>query len=458
MGVISKVKAFNESTIVDTADGRRLSLFGLFIPLLVENVLMNLMGTVNTLMLGHYADDAVAACGAAGQVVGFVYTFYAVVSGGASVVISHRLGEGDEKKASDAVFTSFFFEGGISLVCGLTLMLLAGPLMRVMQLSGQTLTMAMTYFRIVIGFSFLQGIMSVISAALRSYGMAKKTFIINIFMNIANVALNYLVLYGPVPAELVGVKGIAIANTVARVMALALGIYFLCTSNLHLNFKEKNIKTLKNIGRILRIGIPSGASSVSYSLSQVVSTSILAVLGTTALTAKIYVSSIVFYVYVVGYSLGLATAVLIGWMKGAGKIEEAFKINQRILRFAVTLNVVLSCVIALCHVPLMRLFTSNEEIIGMTATIFLIDIAVEFGRAFNHVENNSLNGAGDVLFPMIISVISAWGVSILFSYILGIKLGLGLTGCWIAFAMDEIFRGLIFFFRFRTKKWIRAVV
>ena len=59
---------------------------------------MNMTGTVNTLMLGHYADDAVAAVGAANQVIGFLYTFYAVFSGGASVVISHRLGAGDEKK------------------------------------------------------------------------------------------------------------------------------------------------------------------------------------------------------------------------------------------------------------------------------------------------------------------------------------------------------------------------
>ena len=106
----------------------------------------------------------------------------------------------------------------------------------------------------------------------------------------------------------------------------------------------------------------------------------------------------------------------------------------------------------------MGLFTSSTEIIEMTSTIFLIDIAVEFGRAFNHVENNSLNGAGDVVFPMIVSIVSAWCMSILFSYILGIKCGLGLEGCWIAFAMDEIFRGMLFFHRFRSKKWIKAVI
>ena len=106
----------------------------------------------------------------------------------------------------------------------------------------------------------------------------------------------------------------------------------------------------------------------------------------------------------------------------------------------------------------MGLFTKNTEIIEVTGVIFLIDILVEFGRAFNHVENSSLNGAGDVMFPMIVSMISAWGMSILFSYLFGIKMGYGLAGCWVAFAMDEIFRGLIFFYRFRSKKWMRMKV
>ena len=122
-----------DCTSVTTAEGT-LTLKGLFIPLFIEQLLMNMTGTVNTLMLGHYADDAVAAVGAANQVIGFLYTFYAVFSGGASVVISHRLGAGDEKRASDAAFTSIVCGGAISLILGTILAFFAGAVMRPMQL------------------------------------------------------------------------------------------------------------------------------------------------------------------------------------------------------------------------------------------------------------------------------------------------------------------------------------
>ena len=130
-----------DCTSVTTAEGT-LTLKGLFIPLFIEQLLMNMTGTVNTLMLGHYADDAVAAVGAANQVIGFLYTFYAVFSGGASVVISHRLGAGDEKRASDAAFTSIVCGGAISLILGTILAFFAGAVMRPMQLETSVYEMA----------------------------------------------------------------------------------------------------------------------------------------------------------------------------------------------------------------------------------------------------------------------------------------------------------------------------
>jgi len=446
------------NTKKSTQQKEQLTLKGLFIPIFIEQILMNMMGTVNTLMLGNYADDAVAAVGAANQINGFIFTFFAVISGGCSVVISHRLGSGDKKEASDAAFSSMILATALSLVVGLFLSTLAYPIMKLMQLEGDVLEMAVSYFRVVMSFAVIVGMSTVVSAVLRSYGKPKLALSISLSMNVLNVIFNYFILYGPFELKYSGATGIAVANVCARTIALIIGFICLIKSNLGLDLRHKNIRTLKCIGRVLRIGIPGGVSNLSYSLSQVVSTSILAVLGTTALTAKIYVSSIVFYVYVVGYSMGLATEILVGWMIGSGDAEKAYRLNQNILKFTVLLNLTLSIVIYIFHKPLIGLFTKNPEIIEMTGVIFLIDIVVEFGRAFNHIESFSLNGAGDVVFPMIVSIISAWGMSILFSYILGDALGYGLAGCWVAFAMDECFRGFMFFGRFRSKKWMRMKV
>lgn len=446
-----------EVTSIQTVKGK-MTLKTLFIPLFIEQLLMNLMGTVNTLVLGRYSDEAVAAVGAANQVIGLVYTFFAVVSGGASIVISHRLGARENDKASDVAFSALVCGGVLSLVIGLGMSGLAYPIMRMLHLEGEVLEMAAGYFRICIAFSFTQGLISAASAILRSYGKPKMAVAVSLLMNGINAVLNILVIYRPVEIPLYGTDGIAISNVISHFAALAVILVCVFGKKFGLELGKKRLKSLRCMGSILKVGLPGGISSLSYSLSQVVSTSILAVLGTAALSAKIYISSIVFYVYVVGMSLGMATAILTGWMVGAREYDKAYRLNQQVLRLAVTLNLILSVVLFLCYEPLLSLFTSSREIVEMARGILFIDIFVEIGRAFNHVEDNSLRGAGDVLFPMLVAVISCWMVSIFFSYVLGVRMGWGLAGCWVAFMLDELFRGSLFWWRFRRKKWMEKKV
>ena len=441
-----------EVTKVKTAEGY-ITLRGLFVPFFIEQILANLMGTINTLILGRFSDDAVAAVGAANQVLGFIFTFYAVICGGASVIISNRLGEGNEKEAKDVAFVSVIFTFVLSLGVSLILALFGSDIMGFLNLEGDTLKMSIDYFRIVALASVLQGVISAISAVLRSYGLSKPAVFASLLMNALNALFGYIVVIRPFETPLYGVTGVAFANTLARAIALIVIAVQLQKSKAAISVKGKRLSDFKCLSNILKIGIPGGVSNLSYSFSQIVSTSILALVGTMAISAKIYISSIVFYVYVVGYSLGMSSSILMGWMTGAKEFDKAERLNKMLLKFTIILNPSLSALIFIFHKPLLSLFTKNPEIIAMGASVFFIDIFVEFGRAFNHIEDYSLRGTGDVLVPMIVNMSSCWFMSILFSYILGVRLNMGLNGCWIAFMMDECFRGIVLLIRFKSGKW-----
>lgn len=442
---------------VETPQGT-LSLSKIFFPLLVEMLLLNTMGTINTLMLSHYSDDAVAAVGAATQLLGMILTFYTVISTGASIVINHNLGAGNPKSASDAAFSSIIFCGSLSLVIGSILSMAARPLLSLMNLETHVLEYAVSYFQIAIQFSFFQAITSSISGIFRSYGKPKISVTVSISMNAFVALLDYIIIFRPFETPLKGVTGIAIAYVLSEAFGLLLITFFLWKVPLGLEFHKKNLRTLGIAGSILRVGIPGGISSVSYNMSQVVSTSIIAILGTAAISTKIYVSNIVFYVYVFGMTLGISTTLLIGWLAGAGKYEQAYRLNVQNLKITIISNVTFSLVIYLLAEPLLGCFTTDPAIISMGKTLMLIDVFVEIGRGFNHIEENSLRGAGDVVYPMIVAIISCWTMSILFSYVLGIQFGLGLAGCWIAFGMDELFRGIAYFLRWRSRKWTTKTV
>ncbi len=88
----------------------------------------------------------------------------------------------------------------------------------------------------------------------------------------------------------------------------------------------------------------------------------------------------------------------------------------------------------------------------------LISVANEIGRTMNLLFIFSLRSANDAVFPVIMGVISMFGISVLFSYILGIQLGYGVIGVFIAMSMDECFRGVFMFWRWRSKIWHKYAV
>lgn len=151
--------------------------------------------------------------------------------------------------------------------------------------------------------------------------------------------------------------------------------------------------------RVLQVGIPGGISTFSYSLSQVLTTSIIVQIGVSAVSTKIYVSNLVFYVYMFGSALGNSSAILIGWLVGAGRTEQAYRLNMQSLRLAVATNVMLSLLVFLFGGHLLRLFTDDPQILHTGRMLLAADIAVEAFRAVNHIEENALRGAGDVFSP-----------------------------------------------------------
>jgi Na+-driven multidrug efflux pump len=106
----------------------------------------------------------------------------------------------------------------------------------------------------------------------------------------------------------------------------------------------------------------------------------------------------------------------------------------------------------------MSLFTDNKEIIKTGSTLLLLCLILEPGRTFNLVVINSLRATGDAVFTVKMGVLSMWGIAVPLSYFLGIHYGLGLAGVWIAFITDEWLRGIIMYYRWKSRAWESKVL
>ncbi|PLR78875.1 hypothetical protein CU633_03540 [Bacillus sp. V3-13] len=195
---------------------------------------------------------------------------------------------------------------------------------------------------------------------------------------------------------------------------------------------------------------------MSYDGSQIVITCFIAILGTEALTSKVYAQNIMMFIFLFSVAISQGTQILIGHMIGAKKYEEAYRRCLRSLKLAIAISFSGAVVVWFFSDSLIGIFTTNPEIIKVGGTLLLLTVILEPGRSFNLVVINALRAAGDVRFPVYMGILSMWGVSVTLSYLLGIHFGLGLIGIWIAFIADEWLRGLLMLWRWKSKVWLRS--
>ncbi|MGV2940757.1 MATE family efflux transporter [Mesobacillus sp. LC4] len=434
----------------------KLSLFAITWPLFIEILLYMLMGNADTLMLSQYSDNSVAAVGVSNQILSMVIVMFGFIATGTAILVAQNLGAKMDDDAREVSAVSI----GANLVFGLVLsaavFIFSEQLLRLMDLPPELFDEANSYLRIVGGFSFIQSLIMTVSSIIRSYGFTRDIMYVTIGMNVLNVIGNYFFIFGPFGFPVLGVEGVAISTTVSRILGLLAAIYVLTKRvpgslplSMLFSFPKKHLKNLLNIG------IPSAGEHLSYNGSQMVITYFIATLGTQALTAKVYTQNVMMFIFLFSIAISQGTQILIGHMVGAKEIENAYKRALKSLKLAIIISIVTASIVSFFSKNLLGIFTDNMSIIELGTTLILLTIILEPGRSFNLVLISSLRAAGDVKFPVYMGILSMWGVSVTLSYFLGIHLGMGLVGIWIAFIADEWLRGLLMLWRWRSRVWVK---
>ncbi|MBQ8812389.1 MAG: MATE family efflux transporter [Bacteroidales bacterium] len=384
-----------------------------------------------------------------------IFLLFEVISLGTSILCSQYIGAKRQDKVVQVVGISLIFNLLSGIIVSAGLYLSADRLLLMMGLRPDLMSYGLPYMKIVGGFAFLQAISLSLSAALRSADKAKYPMYVSMIVNVLNIFGNYVLIFGKFGMPALGVEGAAISTSFCRFVSVVILLVVLFKK--HIPSFPKELFTpfpwieLKNL---LKIGIPSAGEHISYSLSQVVITYFINMIGNQALATRSYVVNIVMFTYIFALSMAQGGAILIGHLVGMNKIRAAYSIGKRIMRLGAAVSVSLSLLTALFGRHLLGMLTSDTWIISTGASILWIEVILENGRALNFFGVNSLRSAGDIYFPVIVGIIVMWGIQVVGSYIFGISLGWGLIAMWVIFALDENIRGFIFVRRWNSFRWV----
>ena len=426
-------------------------------PIFVEQSLRIFIGTADTFMVSHVSDGAVAALGISNRVIFTLLVCFNFIGIGTSVVITHHLGAGNRKGAESISTTALGVNIWSGLIVSIAVFLGSAGLLRLMKLPEELMVYALPFLSLMGGTIFLEAINIAIGAILRAHGNTRDVMFVTVGQNIVNITGNSLVLFGFFGLPKFGVAGVACSSVFSRVLATtALLILLDRRLGLRLHWRTPFDLSWKRIKPILRIGLPAAGEHLSYMTALLLVTSFIAGMGTESLSIMSYSQTIQALVIQFSLSLGLGTEIVVGRLIGAGDFEAAYRQLLRSLKLCLVLCAAGMAVIAAVAPHLMGLFTHDPVIIQGGAMLLRISVVLELGRVFNIVVINSLRATGDARFPVKAGAVCMWLLWVPNSWFLGVHLGGGLVGIWIAMTCDEWLRGLIMYYRWVKRRWLPA--
>lgn len=436
-------------------DVRKMSLFKLGWPVFIQCLLSLCLGYVDTLMISNYSSSAVGGLGNANQILGFLTLAFTVISSATGVIVAQYLGAKLRDKLNEIYTVSVFFNLALSVVISLIIFFGCNGILAIMKVPKTMVPDAKAYMEIVGGFMFVQAMIDTFSQIFRNNGKTKIGMVIAICMNVINIAGNYIFLYGPLKHLGLGVEGVAISTTTSRVIALIVALLF---------FKYKidgqiSIKYLRpfpkeTLGKLLKLGVPTAGENISYNIAQLIILMFVNSFDSEVITnTKTFATILSNFAYLFSVSAATATAIVVGHSVGAGDYDYAYKKVLGTLKKAMVVSIAIAVVNCAVSPYTMGLFTKDSDIISLGQKVLFVCIFMEMGRTANLVIINSMRAAGDIKFPTYLGMASMWGVSVLFAYIFGIVMDMGLVGIWTAMAMDEILRGIVVFIRWHKGSW-----
>lgn len=432
----------------------------LTIPIFIELLLQLVVGYSDQLMMSNW-QNAVNGITNANVVINMVLNFFVIFASASIILITQYKGARDVKREKSVYSTAFFFNTILSTIMTFGIVFLSRFYLKALNTPEAALNDAILYSMIAGASVVFQVMATTLSSFLKANNLMKESMITNIIMNILNIVGN-LVLINVFALIDMPIVGVALSSSISRIIGfIILLIIYIKKIGVKLSFKEF-IHQTRSLKMLVKVGAPSGGEALSYQASQVIIQLVvnqIVVFNNNNVqmgNIKTYASMLAMVTYLFVSAVSQAMQVVIGEQLGAGLTDDVDKKVKQTRNISIVSNLIFATLFFLLSDYLFTLFkVTDPELLKIAKYVMAVEIALEVGRAFNIVYVRALQTSGDVLFPTVSAIIFCWSVAVLGSFILGgpYVLNLGIPGVWMAMALDELIRAVIFVIRWHNGKW-----
>ena len=430
----------------------------LILPLLVEQLLVMLVGMVDTVMISVCGEAAVSGVSLVDTVNILMINVFAALANGGAVVAGHFLGQKNKEAASKAAWQLILFAFLASVAIMIVYLLIHNWILGTVfgTIEPEVYASAKSYLLITAISIPPLAVYNGAAALFRAEGNSRVTMMISLLMNGLNIIGNYILIY-IIP---MGTEGAAISTTFSRFVAGIVGFVLIYRNKKDISIKGRITWRLHKdyVKKILYIGLPNSLESSMFQLGKIVLMSLISTLGTSAITANAVSASITNLNIIPGMAINMALLSVASYCVGAGDVKQVkyYTRKMEILTY-ISMGVVSLLIFAGVRYILMVYHLTPEtyglakEIICYHAVMATLIWTPSFSLP------NTLRAAGDVVYPMVTSMITMWICRIGFAYLFT-YLGMGVMGVWVAMTLDWALRALLYTIRYKSGKWMKFIL
>lgn len=427
----------------------------LIIPLIMQLVLDLVVGMVDTVMVSSVGESAISGVSLVDTVMQLIIYIFAAMASGGAVVAGQYLGKRNKERAREAVKELVYINFILGLIIMTTIMLLSNWLLHGVfgEITDEVAFHGQRYLRMVVFSIPAIAVYEAGAASFRTMSNSKITMLLSLLMNVVNCFGNALFIY----YFSLGTRGAALSTVISRWLAAVIIISLLLNPKLELYIKNlwKIRFEFKVVKQILSMGVPVGIENGIFQLGKIALLGLVASFGTAAIAANAVTQTLSSIQVIPGLAIQLAIITVISRCVGAEDYEQAKYYNKKLLLATYVIITIISLSLFLGLSVILSFYNLSPETTELTRSMFMyhmVGAVFLWPLAFDLPA--SLRAAGDVKFPMIISVLSMWAFRLGGAYFLARNLGMGAVGVWASMALfDWGFRALVYSIRWRGGKW-----
>lgn len=427
----------------------------LLIPIMLENLLASLMGTVDTMMVSNVGASAVSAVSLVDSINILVIQALSALAAGGAILCSQYIGSSNPKGANRAARQVFLVMTVLSVFISAICLVLRVPMLKFIfgSVEAEVMADSQAYFLFtLLSFPFI-GLYDAGASIMRAQKDSKSPMTISIISNFLNIGGNAILIFGLG----MGVAGAALSTLASRIFCAVVVIIKLrnpsqtiCVNRYYTIRPDWDL-----IKRVLYIGIPSGIENSMFQFGKLAIQSTVSTLGTVAIAAQAMTNILENLNGIAAIGIGIGLMTVVGQCLGAGRKDEAVYYIKK-LSLVSEVVIIASCLIIFILTKPITMLAGMEPASARLCfeMITFITIVKPICWVPSFIPPYGLRAAGDVKFSMIVSCCTMWLCRVSLCIYLCRVWGFGPIAVWIGMACDWMLRSIIFTARFHSRKWL----